>query len=244
MPFIRLDKLLADMGEGTRSQVKGLIKGGKVTVDGRKVTDSSLKVDTEASSVTVGGRLLNYSTFTYIMLNKPSGVITATRDSREQVVTDLLKPPYSKMGLFPVGRLDKDTTGLLILTNDGDFAHSSLSPKHHVPKTYYVEARGKFSQGITERFREGIVIDGGYKCREAVLKVQELKEDGISALVTVTEGKFHQIKRMFQAEGGEVTLLKRIAFGDIVLDQGLAPGESRPLNEDELKYIYGLKEKG
>ena len=243
MPLIRLDKLLADMGEGTRSEVKKLIKNGGVQVDGKVARDGAFKVDPQVSSISVDGRKLSYSRFTYLMLNKPSGVISATEDNSQKVVTDLLKPPYSKMGLFPVGRLDKDTTGLLILTNDGDFAHSSLSPRRHVPKTYYVEAKGNFSSDIAIHFNEGIVIDGGYKCKSALLDTIRHDGDGIAARLTITEGKFHQIKRMFKAEGGEVTLLKRIGFGNIKLDENLAEGESRLLTGDELKYISELKEK-
>lgn len=243
MPLTRLDKLLADMGEGTRSEVKKLIKNGRVKVDGKTASDGAFKVDAETSAISVDGRELSYSRFTYLMLNKPSGVISATEDNSQKVVTDLLEPPYSKMGLFPVGRLDKDTAGLLILTNDGDFAHSSLSPKRHVPKTYYVEAKGHFSSDIAIHFNEGIVIDGGYKCKSAFLDIIRLEADGITARLTITEGKFHQIKRMFKAEGGVVTLLRRIAFGEIKLDESLAEGEIRLLTDDELKYIAELKEK-
>jgi 16S rRNA pseudouridine516 synthase len=176
------------------------------------------------------------------MLNKPAGVISATSDKTEKTVIDLLKPPYSKLKLFPVGRLDKDTTGLLILTNDGEFAHNSLSPKKHVQKTYYVEASGHFTPDIAEHFQNGITIDGGYLCKSAELVILNLTDDGITANLTITEGKFHQVKRMFEAEGGHVTALKRIRFGSIKLDTALTEGCYRELTDTEKEYISSLKQ--
>jgi 16S rRNA pseudouridine516 synthase len=174
------------------------------------------------------------------MLNKPQGVVSATTDKTDKTVIDLLNPPYSKLSLFPVGRLDKDTTGLLILTNDGAFAHNSLSPKKHVDKTYYVQAEGSFSSDIAEHFANGITIDGGYLCKSARLETESLTENAITAYLTITEGKFHQVKRMFEAEGGKVTALKRVSFGNITLDNELAEGSYRPLTDTELKYISSI----
>jgi 16S rRNA pseudouridine516 synthase len=241
MATLRLDKLLADAGVGTRSEVKQLIKHGKVSVNGIKITDSGAKTDTD-SEILIDGKKISYSKYTYLMLNKPAGVISATSDKTDKTVIDLLKPPYSKLKLFPVGRLDKDTTGLLILTNDGEFAHNSLSPKKHVKKTYYVEASGHFSPDIAEHFKNGITIDGGYLCKSAELAALSLTDNAITAHLTITEGKFHQVKRMFEAEGGHVTLLKRITFGSIKLDETLAEGCYRELTDTEKEYISSLKQ--
>jgi 16S rRNA pseudouridine516 synthase len=241
MAILRLDKLLADAGVGTRSEVKQLIKHGKVSVNGIKATDSGAKTDTD-SEILIDGKKISYSKYSYLMLNKPAGVISATSDKTEKTVIDLLKPPYSKLKLFPVGRLDKDTTGLLILTNDGEFAHNSLSPKKHVQKTYYVEASGHFTPDIAEHFQNGITIDGGYLCKSAELVILNLTDDGITANLTITEGKFHQVKRMFEAEGGHVTALKRIRFGSIKLDTALTEGCYRELTDTEKEYISSLKQ--
>ncbi len=240
MPLLRLDKLLSDAGVGTRSEVKQLIKKGRVSVDGKRVSDPAAKTDT-AAIIQIDGSRISYSRFIYLMLNKPDGVISATEDKTEKTVIDLLDEPYSNMELFPVGRLDKDTLGLLILTNDGEFAHSTLSPKKHVAKTYYVEADGSFKDGIAARFRDGITLADGYVCKSAELDITQQSESSIKAYLTITEGKYHQVKRMFAAEGGRVTLLKRTAFGKITLDSGLEEGQYRPLNESELDYIASLK---
>lgn len=241
MPLLRLDKLLSDAGAGTRSEVKQLIKRGRVTVDGIKITDSGTKTDTSAV-ICIDGKAVIYSKYIYLMLNKPADTVSATEDKTDKTVIDLLAPPYSNMALFPVGRLDKDTTGLLILTNDGEFAHNSLSPKKHVKKTYYVEAEGDFSADITVHFASGIIIDGGYKCKNAVLEILSLSDKNIKANLTITEGKFHQVKRMFAAEGGKVTYLKRISFGEIALDSTISAGQYRPLTDRELEYITSLKQ--
>ncbi len=241
MPQLRLDKFLADSGLGTRSEVKQLIKKGRVTVNGKKLSDSSAKIDT-AYEICVDGNPINYSKFIYLMLNKPSGVISATHDIKEKTVIDLLKPPYSNMELFPVGRLDKDTVGLLILTNDGAFAHNTLSPKKHIPKTYYVEAEGHFPSDIAIHFNKGITLKEGYECKSACLDILSITDSNIKAYLTITEGKFHQIKRMFEAEGGTVTHLKRVAFGKISLDATLKEGSYRALNYDELAYAASLKQ--
>ncbi len=241
MALLRLDKILSDSGIGTRSTVKQLIKNGRVTVDGKKTADPSFKADTSAK-IEIDGKAVGYSKYIYLMLNKPPHVISATHDKKEKTVIDLLKAPYSNMSLFPVGRLDKDTEGLLILTNDGEFAHNSLSPKKHIDKIYYVEAQGHFSSDITIEFSKGITLDDGYLCKSASLNILSLEYDKIKAELTITEGKFHQIKRMFQAKGGKVTYLKRTAFGKILLDPDLPIGEYRPLTEKELEYITSLKQ--
>jgi 16S rRNA pseudouridine516 synthase len=240
MAIIRLDKLLADSGAGTRSEVKTAIKKGMVKVNGTTVTDNGKKINTE-DEVMLNGKIIGYSKYTYLMLNKPAGVISATTDKNDKTVTDLLNVPYKNMSLFPVGRLDKDTVGLVLLTNDGDFAHNTLSPKKHVTKTYYVESEGDFSSitpdDIIPKFKDGIMIDGDYLCKSALLEVLEMDNSLIKANLTITEGKFHQVKRMFKAIGGKVTYLKRMTFGDIQLDHALTEGEYRTLNKDEMKYI-------
>lgn len=241
MPLLRLDKLLADAGLGTRTDVKKLIKSGRVTVNGKVIRDNGCKTDTE-DDIKADGRTVEYRRYVYLMLNKPSGVVSATEDKRERTVTDILKPPYSNMGLFPAGRLDKDTVGLIILTNDGEFAHNTLSPKKHVAKTYYVEASGNFSDDIKVKFKEGIALEDGYVCKSADITFDVLEKTRVKAYITITEGKFHQIKRMFKAVGGSVTYLKRISFGKIKLDEGLAEGEYRPLNDAELSYAASFRQ--
>ena len=241
MPLIRLDKFLSDSGAGTRSEVKKLVKTGRVTVNGITAKDCSAKIDT-CANVCVNGTEVYYSKYIYLMLNKPAGVISATKDKKDKTVIDLLRPPYSKMQLFPAGRLDKDTVGLLLITNDGDFAHSTLSPSKHISKTYYAEAEGHFTPDIASAFEEGITLDDGYVCKSASISIDTLTEDRIKAYITVTEGKYHQIKRMIEALGGKITYLKRIAFGEIKLDESLEGGEYRSLNAEELAYVSSVKE--
>ena len=232
---LRLDKFLADMGIGTRSEVKGYIRKGRVCVNGATVKSSDLKVDLKSDSISFDSRLVEYSVNEYIMLNKPMGVVSATEDNTCETVIDLIQDSYRK-DLFPVGRLDKDTEGLLILTNDGVLSHNLLSPRKHVSKVYYA----KIDQPVTEKevtaFREGIRIDDEFTALPAELKV--LSSSDVSEIeLTIYEGKFHQVKRMFEAVGMNVIYLKRIAMGNLVLDHELIPGEYRELSEEEIELL-------
>lgn len=230
---LRLDKYLADMGCGTRSQVKKAISSRAVQVNGETVKSADLKIDTECDEVLFHGASVRYADYEYYMLHKPAGVVSATEDSRETTVIDLIVEKQRK-DLFPVGRLDKDTEGLLLITNDGDLAHRLLSPKKHVDKTYYARVEGKVTADDIEAFKVGVDIGEEKLTLPAELKI--LKSDEESEIeLTICEGKFHQVKRMFQAVGKEVVYLKRLRMGTLVLDETLKVGEYRKLTEKELK---------
>lgn len=231
---MRLDKYLSDMGVGTRSELKKEIKKGAVSVDGTVVKDPGCSV-TADSRVTFRGTEIAYEEFVYYMLNKPAGIISASEDGREPTVVDLIAEPKRK-DLFPVGRLDRDTEGLLLITNDGALSHRLLSPKHHVDKAYYAKLSGILNESHAEEFSSGITLPDGLECLPADLKILSVSpEDNASeAEITVREGKFHQVKRMFSAIGAEVTYLKRLSMGTLRLDPALAPGEYRRLTSDEI----------
>lgn len=230
---LRLDKYLADMGCGTRSQVKKAISSRAVQVNGETVKSADLKIDTECDEVSFHGTPVRYADYEYYMLHKPAGVVSATEDSRETTVIDLIIEKQRK-DLFPVGRLDKDTEGLLLITNDGDLAHRLLSPKKHVDKTYYARVQGKVTADDIASFKTGVDIGEEKLTLPAELKI--LKSDDESEIeLTICEGKFHQVKRMFQAVGKEVVYLKRLRMGTLVLDETLKVGEYRKLTEKELK---------
>lgn len=229
---VRLDKYLADMGYGTRSQVKKEIAGGNVTVNGRTEKRPDTKVETEKDTVSFHGEAAVYRPFEYFMLNKPAGVVCATRDKREKTVLELL-PEKQRKDLFPVGRLDKDTEGLLLITNNGELAHRLLAPGKHVDKVYFVRVRGELGSSDTELFARGLDIGDEKPTLPAELKI--LSTGGISeAQVTIREGRFHQIKRMFRSVGKEVLYLKRLRMGNLMLDETLAPGECRRLTDEEI----------
>lgn len=230
--MIRLDKILAHCGYGSRKEVKELIRKGYVLVNGEVVLDDDFKVDPQIDEITVANEDVSYDEFIYLMLNKPDGYVSATFDNNDPTVLDLIYG-YENRNLFPVGRLDKDTTGLLLLTNDGKLAHKLLSPKHHVNKTYYVQYKGLLNNNAIIKFKEGIVIDDGYKCLPALLEIKGENE----ALITIQEGKFHQVKRMFEAVNCNVTYLQRIAFGGIKLDDKLVEGEYRLLTVEEINLL-------
>ncbi len=233
--MIRLDKYLADMGVGTRSEVKKYIKQGKIAVDGCIVKVAELKVDAEKQSISYLGKTIGYEEFEYYMLHKPAGVISATSDAKEKTVVDLILDKKRK-DLFPVGRLDKDTEGLLIITNDGDMAHRLLSPRKHVDKTYFARIAGRVTQEDVIAFRNGLSIGQGEMAKPAVLEI--LQADETSEIkVTIQEGKYHQVKRMFQAVGKEVIYLKRLSMGSLVLDDTLPLGAYRRLTREELEEL-------
>ena len=228
------------MGAGTRSELKKEIRKSGVSVDGTVVTDPGFSVSA-SSRVVFRGTVIAYEEFVYYMLNKPAGVISASEDGREETVVDLIPEP-KRRDLFPVGRLDRDTEGLLIITNDGALSHRLLSPKHHVDKVYYVRVSGILTGNDIELFRDGLVLTDGLECLPADLTILSVSEDEYTseAEITIREGKFHQVKRMFSSVGAEVLYLKRLSMGPLVLDPGLAPGESRRLTPDEMA-LLGLQ---
>jgi 16S rRNA pseudouridine516 synthase len=233
MPVLRLDRMLSGEGLGTRKEIKQIMGRGAVTVNGRCVSRPEIKVNTQTDVVCVQGTPVIYREHIYIMMNKPAGVISASDDPKEPTVIDLLPHELRRPGLFPAGRLDRDTEGLLIITDDGVFAHSILSPKKHVSKQYLAVIDAPVTPEQTERFENGIVIDGGYVCLPAKLEILE----DTKVRVTIHEGKYHQIKRMFEALGREVLYLKRTNMGGLSLDGNLALGGSRQLDDNELSLV-------
>ena len=246
---MRLDKYLSDMGFGTRSEIKKAIRSGLVTVDGSTVSDPGIHVTSE-SSVACRGEPVGYEDYVYYMLHKPSGVISASEDSRETTVVDLITE-QKRRDLFPVGRLDRDTEGLLIITNDGEMAHRLLSPRHHVDKKYYARVTGLVTDETARAFASGLVLPDGLECLPAdltILKTTSNPEaDGsdpgrivTETEITIREGKFHQIKRMFLATGHEVVYLKRLTMGPLALDPDLGPGKYRRLTEEEITRLKAI----
>ena len=231
---MRLDKYLSDMGAGTRSELKKEIRKSGAVVDGTVVKDPGFSVS-ESSNVIFRGSEVAYEEYVYYMLNKPAGIISASEDGREETVVDLISEP-KRRDLFPVGRLDRDTEGLLLITNDGALSHRLLSPKHHVDKVYYVKVSGILTESDAELFRDGLVLTDGLECLPADLEILSVSDDDYvsEAKITIREGKFHQVKRMFASIGSEVIYLKRLSMGPISLDPGLAPGEYRRLTPEEL----------
>ena len=255
---IRLDKALHDAGFGTRSSIKKMLHNKICTVNGIKVLDSSYKIE-EDDIVTISGKVVNLKKHVYIMLNKKSGYITSTKDPKDKTIMELLPLEWKNRGLFPVGRLDIDTEGLLILTNDGIFAHKVISPKYEIVKKYLVvlreEIRSSDFEDVKNLFSKGLVLKNGYKCLPATIEpvMTELvgislanleldikEKDGLPKwyIVGITEGKYHQVKKMFLSIGNEVLYLKRIAIGGLFLDEGLKTGEIREMNEEEVLSVF------
>ena len=231
---VRLDKFLADAGAGTRSEVKKYIQKGKVQVNGVPVKKPEIKVSEEDEIILDGNRISKASEFVYYLLHKPAGYVSATEDKRDRTVMELV--PSDRKGMFPVGRLDKDTEGLLLITNDGALAHELLSPKKHVAKTYYARIEGKVTAEDVTAFRKGLDIGEKNLTKPAELVI--LKSESESEIeVTITEGKYHQIKRMFEKTGKKVIYLKRLSMGSLKLDETLATGAYRPLTKSELQAL-------
>lgn len=233
---MRLDKYLADCGIGTRSEIKKMIRAGRVCVTGREKLRPEIQIDENADVVFADGKKLSYKKFIYLMLNKPAGYLSATWDKRSPVVLDLVPEEYLHYEPFPVGRLDIDTEGLCILTNDGQLAHRLLSPVNHIPKMYYAEVEGFVNAADCRAFSEGILLEDGYQTKPGHLKV--IEDGAVSKVqVTITEGKFHQIKRMFACVGKTVLYLKRIKMNGLCLDENLKPGGIRELTLEELEML-------
>lgn len=229
-----LDKLLAGTGKWSRREVKALVRQGLVRVDGRLAASAEDKLDPAAAIITVAGETISLRRFTYVMLHKPAGVLTATEDRKQPTVLDLLPPELRRIGLAPVGRLDKDTEGLLLLTNDGELAHRLLSPKYHVEKRYLARVDGELSAADAEAFARGMTLGDGLECLPAGL---EVLPDRV-CIVTLREGKFHQVKRMLAARGAPVLYLKRLSMGPLTLDDSLAAGAYRLLRAEEILALY------
>ena len=234
MNLTRLDKLLADSGVCSRSEAKALIRAGRVTVNGAVPRLAEEKYAPESALICVDGEVVSCASQRYVMLYKPAGVLSATEDAKQETVLDLLSPQLRRQGLFPVGRLDKDTTGLLLLTNDGDFAHRVISPKKHVPKVYIARVNGTLDASDAAAFADGLTLSDGTPCLPAALEILQPE----LGRVTVFEGKYHQVKRMFASRGKHVTELHRERVGGVALDPELAPGDYRELTADEIAAVF------
>ena len=234
----RLDKVIASTGKFSRREVKNLVKQGRVLVDGVPARSAEDKVEAEQVEIMVNGEALTYRRFTWVMLNKPAGYLSATEDGRGETVLDLLPRELQNQGLFPVGRLDKDTEGLLLLTNEGGLAHDLLSPKHHVDKVYYARTAGRVVEEDCRAFETGMTLGDGLVCQSAGLEILKAGDES-EVLVTLREGKFHQVKRMLADRGKPVLYLERVKMGNLTLDPSLKRGEYRFLTETE---IDGLRE--
>ena len=235
----RLDKIIASTGRFSRREVKLLVRQGRVLVDGAPARSGEDKVDPQAVEIQVNGEPLCYRKFTWVMLNKPAGYLSATEDGRGLTVLDLLSPELRKQGLFPVGRLDKDTEGLLLLTNEGGLAHDLLSPRHHVDKVYYTRVAGRLTEEDCRAFAAGMTLEDGLVCQPAGLEILRAGEES-EAHVTLREGKFHQVKRMLASRGKPVLYLERIRMGNLTLDPALSRGEFRFLTEAEQEELHKI----
>ena len=232
----RIDKVLSNLGYGSRTEIKKYCKNGLVLVNEKIVSNPGQQIDPENDEIYFEGKKVVYREFVYLMMNKPDGYISATTDKYDPVVVDLIDQSYMVFEPFPGGRLDKDTEGLLVLTNDGKLSHRVLSPKKHVPKTYYARISGIVGKDDIEAFKEGVVLDDGYKTMSSELKI--IKSDEQSEIeLTIHEGKFHQVKRMFESVGKKVVYLKRLSMGNLKLDESLELGEYRELTDEEVRMI-------
>lgn len=231
---VRLDKFISDSSLMTRKEATSAIKSGLVTVNGKTIKSGNIKINTSADTVCLSGCKIAYSEFIYVMLNKPEGYVSATEDGKDKTVLELLPPELARKGLFPAGRLDKNTLGLMLLTNDGDTAHRLLSPKHHVQKKYKFKSKFPLSEDGRVNLERGATLEDGYVTKPSVI---ELDSDGCGGYITLTEGKYHQIKRMFESVGNKIIYLERISFGALTLDASLECGQWRYLTEKEISDI-------
>ncbi|WP_029450995.1 pseudouridine synthase [Clostridium algidicarnis] len=239
----RLDKILSNLGYGSRKDIKSLIKKGNIMIDKEVAKDNSIQIDPNKSIIEINGQEIFYRKYIYLMMNKPKDVISATFDKYDETVIDLLEPDYITFEPFTVGRLDKDTVGLILITNDGELNHKLISPKWNVEKVYYAKINKEVDEKDIKMFEEGIVIDDGYKCLPAKLKIISSSKEGSEIELTIQEGKFHQVKRMFEALDKAVTYLRRTRFGPILLDENLNEGEYRELSDEEIESLYSCAKK-
>ncbi|WP_164217235.1 pseudouridine synthase [Virgibacillus sp. YIM 98842] len=237
---MRLDKLVSNAGYGSRKDVKTMLKKKRITVNNKIIRDGSFQVDPAADVVKLDEKIIHYEKYIYLMLHKPPGVVSATADAKDETVIDLLDTAEKHFDPFCVGRLDKDTEGLLLLTNDGELAHELTSPKKEIEKTYFAKINGTVTETDIDCFKKGVVLDDGYQTKPAGLRILKSGEDS-EVEITITEGKFHQIKRMFQAVGKKVVYLKRLSMGGITLDERLPIGTYRRLTEEEQSSLETLK---
>ena len=231
----RIDKIIASQGKYSRSEVKKLVKDGRVTLDGKVIKSSDVKADPDINDIAVDGKSIGYKKHLYIMLNKPQGIVSATEDTDHKTVIDLVPKELKRDGLFPAGRLDADTVGFVLITDDGDFAHRILSPKNHIMKTYHATLQRPVTQEDIEAFKNGIELKDGTLCLEA--QVRPLDSDKPMAEIKICEGKYHQVKRMFAALGNKVVFLKRVKMGKLSLDESLEEGQCREITAEELRLI-------
>ena len=237
---MRLDRLLTMLGEGTRAQVKDLVRAGRVMVDGMPVRDSGMQVDAEHARVCIGNRVLAYKAVRHVMMNKPQNTLTAARDKKQKTVMDLLPPLYAAMDCMPAGRLDKDTEGLLVITSDGQLAHRIISPKKDVSKVYFARVAGQLGEADIAAFAEGLHIkdsDGEFDAKPAGLEIVSEKDGESEVRVRVSEGKYHQVKRMLASRGAPVIYLKREQIGALKLDPSLEPGQWREMTDEEVQLL-------
>ncbi len=232
--LVRLDKLLGDMGIASRKELKAVIKAGRVVVNGKTVCIPETKLDPENDVISLDGITLKYKEFHYYMMDKPCGVLTATEDRKQKTVLDLLPSEVKRQEIFPVGRLDKDTSGLLLLTDDGDFAHRVISPKSEIKKLYYAKVDGFPDENDAKAFSDGLILADGTKCLPAKLEITGERE----CFVTVVEGKYHQVRRMLASRGKTVTELRRLRIGSLDVDTRLGPGGFRELEQEEIDSIF------
>ena len=231
----RIDKIIASQGQYSRSEVKKLVKDGRVTLDGTVIKSSDIKTDPNINNIAIDGKSIGYKKHLYLMLNKPQGVVSATEDTDHKTVIDLVPKALKRDGLFPAGRLDGDTVGFVLITDDGDFAHRILSPKNHIMKTYHATLQRPITQDDIDAFRNGIELKDGTLCLEA--QVKALDGDEPMAEIKICEGKYHQVKRMFAALGNKVVFLKRVKMGALALDENLEEGQCREITPEELSLI-------
>lgn len=234
---MRIETVLNKMGFGSRRTVKRLLKGKQVSVNGIVVTEGKVNVDPQIQKIVVAGETIDYQPHVYYMLNKPAGVVTAVRDEENKTVVDLIQPEDQAEGLYPIGRLDKDTEGLLLMTNNGNLGYQLLLPEKAVTKKYAAVVNGRVTESDRAAFARGVVFHGGFRCQPAVLTIIEAADEESSVLVEIQEGKFHQVKKMFLACGKKVTYLKRLSMGPIELDDRLSPGTYRSLSIEELRQL-------
>lgn len=234
---MRIDKYLCEMGTGSRKEIKKFIKEKKVSVNGKCVLKADFCVDENKDEVIFDGKRVWYKKYIYLMLNKPAGYLSATEDKKLPTVSELIDEKYAHYNAFCAGRLDIDTTGFLLLTNDGAFAHHIISPRHHIEKKYFAKINAPADESDVCKMREGVVLDDGYKCMSAKLEIINSSPEGSEIYLTIQEGKFHQVKRMFEAVGKKVLSLKRVEIGGVLLDESLKSGQMRELTKEEAKRL-------